>query len=200
MFTSRAEHRLLLRADNAPERLTPIALEIGLLTSCGSLDSGLGSARRAMFAERRRQSDTLNAAIEETRLEGQPLARRLAAADFGIDDLRRALPQVQAADGVWRTVFADRLYAPYLDRQRAEIRRQVELEERRIPDWFDPALASGLRAESRAALLKFRPRTFGQAGRLEGVTPADLTLPAVLIKKGRATDREPAGVPKIPAS
>ena len=194
MFTSRAEHRLMLRADNAPERLTPLAQRIGLLASPERLDGGLGAARRAMFADREREVAALNAAIDAAKPGGQPLARSLAAADFTVEDLRRALPDARAAQAVWRTVFAERLYAPYLDRQRAEIRRQSELEERRIPDWFDPALTTGLRAEARLALTRFKPRTFGQAGRLEGVTPADLTLLAVLVKKGRPH------APTIPAA
>ena len=68
--------------------------------------------------------------------------------------------------------------------QRVEIRRQRELETRRLPDWVEYDQLEGLRAEARESLARFRPDTYGQAGRLEGVTPADLTLLRVLIARG----------------
>ena len=72
------------------------------------------------------------------------------------------------------SVFADRRYEPYLVRQHAEIKRQAEIEHRRLPDANDYDKLTHLRTDARQALTKFRPRTFGQAGRLEGLTPADL--------------------------
>jgi tRNA uridine 5-carboxymethylaminomethyl modification enzyme len=84
---------------------------------------------------------------------------------------------------VWASVHADRRYEAYVARQQAEIKRQGELERRRIPVGIDFERLGALRAEARQALARFRPATFGQAARLEGVTPADLTLLGVLVKR-----------------
>lgn len=83
------------------------------------------------------------------------------------------------------TVFAERRYEAYIARQHAEIKRHAEMEHRQLPEDIDYAQLSSLRTEARAALSRFRPETFGQAGRLEGITPADLTLLAILVQKHR---------------
>ncbi len=202
MFTSRAEHRLLLRADNAPDRLTPAARELGLLNS-----TSLGHRRRATYERRVSQIAALNAAIDGTREGGVPAAHLIRSQNFELDDLRRVLsaapaaPEISSIDpAVWETVYADRRYEAYIVRQRAEIRRHAEMEDRRIPADVDFSGMDGLRTEARDALSKFRPRTFGQASRLEGMTPADLTLLSVLVKRRggdsrSATGTSPAGNP-----
>ena len=135
-----------------------------------------------------------NALIDRTNYEGQPLSRGIRGAAFELSDLKKALEGAIAAGPSHPTsdiphptslltVFADRKYEPYLVRQRAEIKRQAELEHRRIPEAVDYHSLTHLRTEARQALIKFRPRTFGQAGRLEGITPADLTLLSVLVNR-----------------
>ena len=180
MFTSRAEHRLLLRADNAADRLTPVAERLGMLGT-----TSLGGLRRRLFEQRTRDLAAINAAIDATRVEGEPLARVMRRQEFTVDDLRRAVagrPGLPGADSrAWATAHAERRYAAYVERQRAEVRRQAEMERRPIPQHVDFASLVTLRAEARESLARFRPRTFGQASRLEGVTPADLTLLAVLV-------------------
>ena len=181
MFTSRAEHRLLLRADNAADRLTPLAIELGLLDS-----TDLGRARRAWFERRTRDMAEINRLIDSIRIDGQRLADLVRRPEFGPDALAAALTSHTGKQWGGRglyTAHTDRVYAAYLVRQKAEIRRQAELERRRIPPTVDFATLPNLRAEARAALARFRPETFGQASRLEGVTPADLTLLAVLLKR-----------------
>jgi tRNA uridine 5-carboxymethylaminomethyl modification enzyme len=178
MFTSRAEHRLLLRADNAPDRLTPRAIELGLLDS-----TELGRRRRDLFDRRRREMSHLNAAIDAARIGDQPLAAAIRAPDYEVDNLRAACPEHDCLPGVWATVHADRRYEAYIVRQRAEIRRRADLEHRRIPAHIRYEDLPALRTETRQALARFRPSTFGQAARLEGVTPADLTLLSVLVKR-----------------
>ncbi len=183
MFTSRAEHRLLLRADNAADRLTPRAEEWGLLG-----DGAFGRARRERFARRREQLDALNALVDRLTLHGKPLAEILRRPEFTESDLAGVLAEhgVAAGDvepGVLRTLHTERFYEHYVRRARAEIRRQGDLERRRLPADADYLGMVHLRTEARQALHRFRPATFGQAGRLEGITPADLTLLSVLVKR-----------------
>ncbi|MBS0195859.1 MAG: tRNA uridine-5-carboxymethylaminomethyl(34) synthesis enzyme MnmG [Planctomycetes bacterium] len=176
MFTSRAEHRLLLRADNAPDRLTPIADELGLLTGT------LGTLRRDALARKRDRMKQLHALIDSATWHDEPLAKAIRSDVFELEQLREALPAEPFDRGPWMTALADRRYEAYIVRQRAEIRRHAEMEHRRLPEVIDYMGLPHLRNEARQALHRFRPRTFGQAGRLEGITPADLTLLAVLVK------------------
>lgn len=209
MFTSRAEHRLLLRSDNAPERLTPIAEKLGLL---GSRDAGfsagnerdrarsarsdesdapdLGAIRREFFAERRRSSDELNRLIDSIKVDGTPLDKLIRTPGVETREIEAKLENADAnlvrrarSCGVLARVLADRLYMPYVAQQKAQIRRAAEMEHRRIPDGVDFMGMSALRAETRQALAKFSPTTFGQASRLEGVTPADVMLLSVLLRR-----------------
>jgi tRNA uridine 5-carboxymethylaminomethyl modification enzyme len=176
MFTSRAEHRLLLRADNAPDRLTPRAVDLGMLDS-----TVLGRRRRELFDRRKAEMADLNARIDLTRLGEQTLSVALRAPGFETSDLRAALPGGDYMPSVWTAVHADRRYEAYIVRQRAEVRRRAEIEHRRIPAHIRYEEMAALRNETRQALARFRPATFGQAARLEGVTPADLTLLSVLV-------------------
>ncbi|MEM7756071.1 MAG: FAD-dependent oxidoreductase, partial [Planctomycetota bacterium] len=179
MFTSRAEHRLLLRADNAADRLTPVARGLGLLDGTAP-----GARRLALFDARSGAMVRINEAIDATRIDGVELDRVLRRAGFGVAELKSALPGVTAPDDAWFSVLADRRYAAYVARQRSEIRRTAANERRRVPGWVEYDLVSGLRSEAREALSKFRPETFGQAGRLEGVTPADVLILSTHAKKG----------------
>jgi tRNA uridine 5-carboxymethylaminomethyl modification enzyme len=197
MFTSRAEHRLLLRSDNAPERLTPLAIELGLLDATG--DRGLGARRKSMFDTRTATIAQLHRLGRTVRLHGKKLAD--LAREPEVDEaqllatLRREWeaaravvePTIKIDSVVYasaaRSVFADWRYEPFIIRQRAEIERQRDMEHRPLPERVDYAQVGQLRNEARTALSKFRPTTFGQAGRLEGITPADLTLLSVLLKK-----------------
>ncbi len=181
MFTSRAEHRLLLRADNSADRLTPIAHDLGLLTGT------LGRRRSGVFAARRDAVAGLDRTVEARSVEGEPLARWLKRPEFTEADFARAVGEGFAPD-VRRTVFAERKYADYVVRQQNQIRRQQQMEAKPMPR-LDFSAVKGLRAEAALALTRFTPATFGQAGRLEGVTPADLSLIAVHAK--RRSDEKP---------
>ena len=192
MFTSRAEHRLLLRADNAPDRLTALADEVGLLRF-----GTLGAIRKARHLQREVTLSLLGGIIDskETRIEGVPLARKLIDATFNEVGLRVFLcdhPRVrdfEKTQGIlissdeWTTAFADRRYAAYVARERRVIARRAEMEHRKLPEGIDYTNLPHLRNETRQALVRFRPATFGQASRLEGMTPADLTLLSVLLSK-----------------
>ncbi len=190
MFTSRAEYRLLLRSDNAPDRLTPLAIELGLLDH-----TALGSQRKANFARRTKAIEIGRALMESTTDGAKKVCDRIWEADYSVEDLVKAIePALTAAvgevdAGIFQTLHAHRRYEPYVKRQMIEIRRHDEMEHKPIPDWIDYEAMDSLRTEARASLGKYRPATFGQASRLEGVTPADLTLLSVLVKRARAEVR-----------
>jgi len=183
MFTSRAEHRLLLRADNAPDRLTPIGEELGLLSK-----TELGRARLERFNARQASLVLGRRLMDEIRDGHKSLSDRVLEPGFAVEDLIELLePELGAQGrGVWITLHADRRYEPYVERQKNEIRRSADLEHRPLPDWLDYASLTSMRSEARAALAHFRPATFGQASRLEGVTPSDITLLSVLVKRARS--------------
>ena len=188
MFTSRAEHRLLLRADNAPERLTPVAQRLGLLDA-----HDLGRQRLDHHAARTRELDATREACAHARVPGRdgpvPVPTAARRSGFRWTDLRDAVGGMHASEPVWKAVHAELRYEAYIERQRREIERHRAIERRPIPDWFDAHAFETIRPEARAALARFRPRTFGQAGRLEGMTPADLSLLNVLVTRASRARR-----------
>lgn len=197
MFTSRAEHRLMLRSDNASDRLTPLAIEWGLVGTDGldALDA-LSRARLAAFDMRRAALAMLGRLIETVRVDGVALTRRLVDPEFDEPHLRAALMDhadvraFEAEHGAlawdhWMSAFAERRYASYIAREAREIARRGEMEHRRLPEGVDYLALPHLRTEAKQALAKFKPATFGQAGRLEGMTPSDVTLLGVLVSRGR---------------
>ena len=174
MFTSRAEHRLALRHDNADRRLTPIADRLGLAEP-----------------ERVEQLARKTAAIEATlatlaghRVDGITLTDRLKRPEVGWADCVAALPElaVVAAD-VAGQIETDIRYAGYLKVEQQRIERRREHGERLIPEGFDYGGILHLRAEAREKLERIRPGTLGQAGRVSGITPADLALLLVHLER-----------------
>ncbi|HVZ94844.1 MAG TPA: tRNA uridine-5-carboxymethylaminomethyl(34) synthesis enzyme MnmG [Phycisphaerales bacterium] len=175
MFTSRAEHRLLLRSDNAADRLTARGREWGTVDE----------ARWAAFEARRAVIATLDQLIDAARVGGERLAERVRRPRYSAEDLVRDLgldAQERFAAAI-PTVLAERQYDGYIARQHVEVRRHAEMEHRTIPASLKYDAVPGLRNEARQALMKFRPDTFGRAARLEGVSPADMTI--LLVAAGR---------------
>ncbi len=171
MFTSRAEHRLHLRSDNADDRLTPLGRELGLVDD----------ARWAGFTARRDAVATTTALLAATRLGDDGLAidvLRRPQATWA--DLVARMPElVEVPSAVARSVEVRAKYAGYIARQDKAVERFAELETKLIPPTMDYATVTGLRNEARQKLTKFTPRSLGQAMRISGITPADVTLVAV---------------------
>ena len=174
MFTSRAEHRLLLRADNADERLTPLGRELGLVDD----------TRWNRFEQRRAELDTIRERFDQRLVEGRTLREIARRPETTVSRMLEHLGE-PFAPGLVERVMTDARYAGYVVRQRAEIKRQSGSERRRMPEWLDYKEVTGLRSEAAEVLDRFRPATMGQASRLAGVNPADLTLLAVAIRRGR---------------
>ncbi len=167
MFTSRAEYRLLLRHDNADRRLTPRAHEIGLVSSdrWQRLQAKLG------------EIEQVQRVLETRRAGNHQLSHLLRDSKTTWDDLvARHEPLGEVRREVAQQVLNDGKYAGYIERQTADIERQRRLAAKRIPDGFRFDAVSHLRAEAREQLCRVRPRSLSQAGRISGITPADVAL------------------------
>ncbi len=191
MFTSRAEYRLLLRADNPIERLGARAEEAGLL------GGPYGELRREVMKHRTDARIRADRAISAATFNSQTLTEAMRGSDVTREEMLAVLPlevQQNVPRSVWMTAHADYRYAAYMNRQRADIKRLAESELRRLPDAIDYHTIIGLRNEAKNALMRFRPATFGQASRLEGVTPSDLSIVAVHMRRygdGRKSTQAP---------
>lgn len=196
MFTSRAEFRLLLREDNADLRLREKGYEVGLV----------GEEEYARFREKRNMI-----AEEMNRIRGKRLipseTERSFLEEFGLADLHNGISyeqllrrneftyhELMRIDGqsaclpaeVREQVEIQVKYQGYIKRQLDQIERSSKLENSRIPEDFDYVTLAGLSSEVREKLLRFRPGTLGQASRIQGVTPAAVSILAIAIRAGRA--------------
>jgi tRNA uridine 5-carboxymethylaminomethyl modification enzyme len=180
MFTSRAEYRLLLRQDNADMRLSQIGNDKGMLSD------------RCFDVFRKKKTAVENELerLEKTFEGSTSLAQVLRRNEVNYENL----PQRDGSlsEEVRRQVEITVKYAGYVERQEAEVARFRTMEDKQIPAWLDYAGIVGLRNEARQKLLDHQPATLGQASRISGISPSDISLVMVHMKRGP----KPAGVEK----
>jgi tRNA uridine 5-carboxymethylaminomethyl modification enzyme len=195
MFTSRAEYRLMLRADNADQRLTPIGVDLGCISA----------ARRRAFEDKmdrlsgaRNLAGSLSLTPAEGRARGLGLSQdgvrrnaleMLAYPDINLDRLAAIWPELSGVDAeIARQLEHDARYAGYIDRQKEAVAAMRREEGRPLPRDLDYHGISGLSAELRQKLTAIQPETMGQAARIDGMTPAALIL-VLAVSRRRANRR-----------
>ena len=192
MFTSRCEHRLIMRHDNADRRLSPLGRELGLVDDARW--KALQDRWEALDAERARLGGlrVFPTAENNARLAGAgtvPLEEPVPAAELlkrpEVDwDLLQALlgePSPMTAEEA-STLATEVKYAGYIEREVRSVERLGRMDKVKVPEGFDYGSVTGLSAESRVKLSQARPLNLGQAGRISGVTPADVQILWVAVK------------------
>jgi tRNA uridine 5-carboxymethylaminomethyl modification enzyme len=190
MFTSRAEYRLTLRADNADQRLTDAGIGIGCV---GSARAAKHRAKMAALSQARAMAQCLSLKPREAERHGIPVNKDgqartafelLSYPQIGFPDIARVWPQFARLEPkIAQQLEIDAKYAVYLGRQAADVAAYRRDESLELPEALDYSDVPGLSHEVRQKLQSIRPRTIGQASRIDGITPVALTLLAARVRR-----------------
>jgi len=193
MFTSRAEYRLLLRADNADQRLTPMGADIGLV---GHDRNEIYTAKGKRFTKAKSIAQSLTKSPSDIKKFGikvnqdgvsRSVYDMLSYPNISVADLEPVWPELSDfTEDMCEYIETEAIYAGYLERQARDIEAFKRDEGLRIPDGFDYDKIGGLSNEVKSKLIAARPATMGQASRIEGVTPGALMAVLAHLKRGQS--------------
>tara|TARA_B100001029_G_C14860323_1_gene338729 strand:- start:32 stop:724 length:693 start_codon:yes stop_codon:yes gene_type:complete len=172
MFTSRAEYRLMLRQDNADLRLTEIGNDIGTINK----------RNYEFFRSKKEAIDNEVSRIKSVHEGTVSLDQLLKRSEMTYEMLPSKNESL--SEEIKRQVEITIKYEGYINRQENEVARFRLMEDKQIPDWLDYSSIKGLRNESRQKLMEHLPATLGQASRISGISPSDVSLIMVHMKRG----------------
>jgi tRNA uridine 5-carboxymethylaminomethyl modification enzyme len=183
MFTSRAEYRMMLRQDNADRRLTQLGYELGLVDE----------TRFARFQAKLAQIELATKALSHLRVDGIPGDKMLRRPEVTWQDLSERFPNEldQFSREIADQVEFDAKYSGYVARQQIQVERQNRMAGKRIPKHFNYDAIVSLRAEAKQKLGRIRPVNLDQAGRISGITPADISLVLAYIENPKLRPSSP---------
>jgi tRNA uridine 5-carboxymethylaminomethyl modification enzyme len=184
MLTSRAEHRVLLRHDNADQRLTPVGREAGLVNDADWDDFQRRQEAMAKAIDKVRSTRIgVDALANQEFLPGATLADALRRPDLSFSDVAPLVPRVSSDIG--ERIAIEIKFEGYVQRELLAIEKAAQSENVAIPDGFAYSHIAALSREAREKLTKQQPRTLGAAGRIAGVTPSDVAVLSLYVRRAR---------------
>ncbi|MDR3216896.1 MAG: tRNA uridine-5-carboxymethylaminomethyl(34) synthesis enzyme MnmG [Clostridiaceae bacterium] len=190
MMTARAEHRILLREDTADLRLTPRAYAVGLASESRFARMQARKAEIENTLARALKEKPPHAAVTdllcrlggEAPKKGMTYAELIKRPEVSVEDVRALHGFDDISEQAFFTAVTEIKYEGYLKKEEADVKERARLEERLLPTDIDYSTVSGLRTEARQKLAALRPQNIGQASRISGVSPADITVLLVYLR------------------